>query len=262
MCSLFHWLKGPEFSGICTENQWKRVFSHNVAHGVFRDTEDVKLKNPYDPSAPLFSFLDNLAMLKRREDPYHLKLCYPELSEEHEFPCNEWIQMEHPLKSSSADNMEEAIAITFNRNGVNNYKFKGLGLNRAGKNTKTIIDGSPTNNNWWLAIGALKTKDHDDARIPGPQFEWVSKVELYMKRSQPSKIGDPKETPTYMHCIVFIDMISGVREKRHVLEQMQLSFEFQDLYDFVDRETRDASETQEEIEMRSYGSHLRFEEVS
>ena len=57
-------------------------------------------------------------------------------------------------------------------------------------------------------------------------------------------------------------MISGVREKRHVLEQMQLSFEFQDLYDFVDRETRDASETQEEIEMRSYGSHLRFEEVS
>ena len=57
-------------------------------------------------------------------------------------------------------------------------------------------------------------------------------------------------------------MISGVREKRHVLEQMQLSFEFQDLYDFVDRETRDASETQEEIEMRSYGSHLRFEDVS
>ena len=43
------------------------VFSHNVAQGVFRDTEDVKLKNPYDPSAPLFSFLGNLVMLKRRE---------------------------------------------------------------------------------------------------------------------------------------------------------------------------------------------------
>ena len=168
------------------DNQWKKVFSHNVSFGVFTNAEDVKLKNPFDPSAPLFSFLDNLDMLKRKEDPYHLRLCYPELSEEYEFPCNEWLQRKHPMNSKSRDNMDTAITITFDKNGVSNRGFSGLGKNDAGNNVNTIIDGSPTNTNWWLAIGALKAIED---KIPGPRGKWVSKVELFMKRSQPSTGG-------------------------------------------------------------------------
>ena len=183
---FFEWLIHFLYSGICTDNEWKKVFSHNVSFGVFTDTEDVKLKNPFDPSAPLFSFLDNLDMLKRREDPYHLRLCYPELRGEHEFPCNEWLQRKHPMNSKSRDNMDTAITITFDRNGVSNRRFSGLGKNDAGKNVNTIIDGSPTNTNWWLAIGALNTIED---KIPGPHGKLVSKVELFMKRSQPPSGG-------------------------------------------------------------------------
>ena len=127
--------------------------------------------------------------------------------------------------------MDTAVTITFDKNGVSNRGFSGLGKNDAGKNVNTIIDGSPTNTNWWLAIGALNTIGD---KIPGPHGKLVSKVELFMKRSQPS---------------------TEAREKRSVLEQRQLSFGFQDLYDF-DREKRDieVDETQEEIELRSYGS--------
>ena len=146
----------------------------------------MKLRNPFDPTAPLFSFLGNLDMLKRREDPYHLRLCYPELAGEHEFPCNEWLQSENPMNSRARDNMDTAVVITFNSNGVSNRGFKGLGKNNAGMNVNTIIDASPRNSNWWLAIGALKTKEN---KIQGPRGKWVSKVELFMKRSQPSTGG-------------------------------------------------------------------------
>ena len=189
-------------------------------------------------------------MLKRKEDPYQLRLCYPELVGEYQFPCNEWLQSQHPMNSRSRDNMDTAITITFNENGVGNRGFSGLGKNDAGMNVNTIIDGSPTNSNWWLAIGALKTMEN---KIPGPNGKWVSKVELFMKRSQPSTGG----ISCLITCVtIFVD----VREKRSVLEQRP-SFGFQDLYD-IDREKRDIeladAETQEEIELRSYGSHLRF----
>ena len=56
-------------------------------------------------------------------------------------------------------------------------------------------------------------------------------------------------------------MCVDVREKRSVLEQKQSSVGFQDLFD-IDREKRDIelddAEIKEEMELRSYGSHLRF----
>ena len=237
--------------GICTDNEWKKVFSHNVSFGVFTDGEDVKLRNPFDPSAPLFSFLGNLDMLKMKEDPYHLRLCYPELIADHEFPCNEWLQSQHPMNSRSRDNMDTAITITFNKSGVGDKVFSGLGKNDAGMNVNTIIDGSPTNMNWWLAVGALKTIEN---KIQGPHGKWVSKVELFMKRSQPST-GRASYLIIYMYNRFYVD----VREKRSVLRQKQSLIGFQDLYD-NDREKRETelAETQEEMELRSYGSHLRF----
>ena len=50
-----------------------------------------------------------------------------------------------------------------------------------------------------------------------------------------------------------------VREKRSVLGQKQLSVGFQDLHD-INREKRDneVADSEEDIELRSYGSQLRF----
>ena len=121
-------------------------------------------------------------MLKRKEDPYHLRLCYPELVGEYDFPCNEWMQSEHPMTSRGRDNMDTAVTITFDSNGVGKKGFSGLGKNGAGMNVNTIIDGSPTNSNWWLAVGALKRIEN---KMKGPRGKLVSKVDLFMKRSQP-----------------------------------------------------------------------------
>ena len=160
------------------------MFNHDTAFGVFTDAEDVKLKSPFDPTAPLYSFLENLDVLKKKEDSYQLRLCYPELTQ-HSFPCNEWIQNKNPLDTTSSTNIETAINITFNSNGAG-QTFKGLGTNRFGKDTKTIIDGSPNSGNYWLALGA---KELDNNEIAGPPPYWVSKVELYMKRTSPSPTG-------------------------------------------------------------------------
>ena len=162
----------------------EKVFNHDAAFGVFANAEDVKLKSPFDPTAPLYSFLDNLDMLKKKEDSYQLRICYPELTQ-HSFPCNEWIQSKNPLDTTSGTNIDTAIAITFNSNGAN-QNFKGLGTNRFGKDTRTIIDGSPTSSNWWFAIGLMELYNN---KITGPPVNWVSKVELYMKRTSPSPTG-------------------------------------------------------------------------
>ena len=77
--------------------------------------------------------------------------------------------------------MDTAVTITFDSNGVGKKGVSGLGKNGAGMNVNTIIDGSPTNSNWWLAVGALKTIEN---KMKGPRGKWVSKVDLFMKRSQ------------------------------------------------------------------------------
>ena len=173
-------------SGVCTDNEWKKVFSHDSAFGVFTDVEDLKLKKPYDTTAPLYSFLDNLDALKKKDEWYHLKLCYPELTQ-YSFPCNEWKQQKHPLKTTSKSNFE-AISITFDRNGAGSYPFKGLATNSYGNDKTTIVDASPGSPNWWLAIGA-KVLDADN-KFPGPVgHPYVTKAEIYMKRTFPSPSG-------------------------------------------------------------------------
>ena len=184
------------------------MFNHDAAIGVFTDAEDVKLKSPFDPTAPLYSFLDNLELLKKKEDPYQLRICYPELTQ-HSFPCNEWIQSKNPLDTTSGTNIDTAISITFNSNGANG-NFKGLGTNRFGKDTRTIIDGSPTSSNWWFAIGLKELKDN---KIAGPPTNWVSKVELYMKRTWPSPTGPNVWCKYILIKTVFSQQVLGERGK-------------------------------------------------
>jgi hypothetical protein len=156
-----------------------------VSHGVFADAADVALKNPFDDTTPLFSFLGNIDVLKAAADPYHLKLCYPELTQ-YPSPCNEWTQTKSPMVATSTNNINfQAIDTVFNIDGAGG-SFRGLGKNRAGKNTKTVMDASPHHINFWYSIGALESWSN---YILGPPNKFVSHVEIYMKRSQPTISG-------------------------------------------------------------------------
>ena len=228
------------------------MFSHNSSFGAFTDAEDVKLKNPFDPTAPMYSFLNNLDTLKRKEDSYQLRLCYPELTQ-YPFPCNEWVQSKNPLETTSGTNIDTAITITFDSNGVSNQNFKGLGTNRFGKDTRAVIDGTPTYSNWWFALGV---KQLENNKIAGPTGIWVSNVELYMKRTSPTPSGP---NVICMTCTLYNIMIKpgSSRRKRETFGGLA---EYQEYKEFSVRKKREegAIETEQETALRSYGSRLRL----
>ena len=67
---------------------------------------DAKNKNSDDPNAPLFSILDQLEGMRNRDGKFHLKLCYPELTQ-FSPPCNEWIQTSNPATETAITGYEE-----------------------------------------------------------------------------------------------------------------------------------------------------------
>ena len=158
------------------------MFSHDVPEGLFKDTQDVKLKNPYEIAPSLFSIIDMIDdILTPADTKYHLKLCYPELTQ-FSFPCNEWIQNTHPL-TTGLPGRYTPVNVTWNSasGGVN---FRGMGKNNDRRNT--IIDAAPSTSIWWFAIGALN--NYGEGKIPGPDIK-VSKVELYVKKTLPPQLG-------------------------------------------------------------------------
>ena len=203
----------------------------------------MKLRSPFDSTAPLYSFLDNLDMLKSSADPYHLRLCYPELTQ-HSFPCNEWSQTKNPLGTTSLAAVGYTlINVTFNTDGTSvtdgpTVAFGGLAKNKRKMNDdETIIDANPQSTDWWFSIGSLQYYKVD-GKLPGPKVP-VTKVEMYMKRSQPPSLQ------------------SG-RRKRSITETLVKYVQSQER---VKRAGSDESavETEEEIAVRSYGSRLRYE---
>ena len=123
-------------------------------------------------------------MIQTPGEPYHFKLCYPELTQ-HSEPCNEWTQTQNPMGGSVVSNNQfETINTVFPKSGYSTHNFKGLAKNKAGKDTNTVIDASPQESSWWYAIGSMKF--HQASKIPGPPHELVSLVELYLKRTLPT----------------------------------------------------------------------------
>ena len=77
--------------------EWKKIFSHTHPAdlgeaGFFVDHTDAMNKNADDEYADMFSILDQLEHYRSCNGTFHFKLCYPELSNNFSFPCNEWIQ--------------------------------------------------------------------------------------------------------------------------------------------------------------------------
>ena len=81
--------------------QYTKVFSHDASQGLFTSHSDALSKNPSDPTAPLFSILDQLEGFRNQEGRFRLKLCWPELDwGQGGCHCNEWLQTSNPVNST------------------------------------------------------------------------------------------------------------------------------------------------------------------
>ena len=100
-------------------SSWAKVFYHDTSAGLFTDADDAKNKNSDYPNAPMFSILDQLEGMRDGKGRFHLKLCYPELTEFNP-PCNEWIQTSNPATEETITGYEE-VQLTFEK--LNFTKF-------------------------------------------------------------------------------------------------------------------------------------------
>jgi len=165
--------------------EWIKVFSHNTDGGIFSGPEDALSKNSDDPTADLYSILDQLDKYKS-DKGFHFKLCYPELIGVYNGDgCNEWIQTSNPATDTTVTGFK-AISLTF---PYNSYMKDWDGI---GKDIKkdtwlgAFIDDSPNGDYFWTSIGAYQY--HGSAStIPGPKSKTegenqflVTKVELYV----------------------------------------------------------------------------------
>ena len=153
---------------------WTKVFAHDVSGGLFTSGADALSKNPENPDAKLYSVLSQLNPLRLEDGSFHLKLCYPELGK-----CNEWTQKSNPATSSIIEDFK-AIELGFPKNSYGKA-FVGLGVSPASASS-TFIDDTPSQSNWWYAIGARRW--HGTGTIPGPvdqsgHGKMVKRVELF-----------------------------------------------------------------------------------
>ena len=70
-----------------------KIFSHNLAGGLFDSSNDALKKNLNNPDALLFSKLNFLEGYRNKEGKFHFKICFPEIKGNN---CNEWKQTSNP----------------------------------------------------------------------------------------------------------------------------------------------------------------------
>ena len=171
---------------LCFVLGYVKIFNHDVSGGLFTTNDDVGRKNSGDPDNKLFSILDQLEDYRNSEGKFHFKLCYPELTWGRDGKtCNEWIQSSNPYTDTTITGFEE-IFLAFDIDGYVG-EWKGLGKNSAGNDGHAYIDDSPSQFNWFTAIGARNEWGKAE-HIPGPKHPdqskqvdaAVSKVELYV----------------------------------------------------------------------------------
>ena len=122
-------------------------------------------KNPDDPTAPLFSRLDQLEDFRTEDGNFHLKIVYPELG-----GSNEWIQTSNPATDSEIEGFQP-VKLDFQNDGVNN-PWVGLGLNTGQRSA--LISDTPTNSHWFMCIGCQEWWP-STGTIPGPRLDPNSK---------------------------------------------------------------------------------------
>lgn len=164
---------------------YTKVFSHNTTGGVFANKEAVLESNPTNLNADLFSILNKLEEFRGIDGNFQFKLCYPELTGIGGKSCNEWIQSSNPVTAHRITGFRPIGQLAFDKNSYL-QPWAGIGLNLPqyqvflGRGS-TIIDDAPLQFNWFTAIGALSYwPDPNKPTIPGPRWNAVTKVELYV----------------------------------------------------------------------------------
>ena len=180
MKTLAHLFLISQCALVASATNWNKVFSHDTSGGLFADGPDALSKKPTDPEAKLFSILDQLSTMRLDDGTFHLKLCFPGITDRNP-PCNEWTQASNPANSTTIlDFRPIHLVFPLASTGKN---FSGLGVNTdwAGQQN-TLIDDYPEHPNWHCAIGARSFWPAGTNTIPGPYdsaIKGVGKVELY-----------------------------------------------------------------------------------
>ena len=150
--------------------KWRKVYSHDITGGLFRNLIEAGRKNVDDEDAALFSILYDLDMMKDDGGLFHFKLCYLEQTD-HRFPCNEWKQSSNPILASNVTGFV-SISLTWPSRS-DGQPFGGLLRSNPGQN---LMDDDP-GQGWWNSVGTVQGYR---GGIPGPRNISVTKKELYV----------------------------------------------------------------------------------
>ena len=219
---------------MCTDNKWRKVFSHDIAGGPFANAAETKLANPLDDDADRFSIMGKLPQFKHSNGRWYFKLCYPELASTHPFPCNVWSQTRRPHEGAASNVVKQNTTFRYRLPaGASWTLFSGLSLTRDSFGADlSVVKATRSRKERWFTIGALA---FDNGKIPGPLDTLVSKVELFALREDR------------------LSTAAAGRRKRETTTERKL----------VKREEGNSPpsepESEESIAQRSYGSRLLYQ---
>ena len=161
-----------------------KIFSHNLAGGLFSSSRDALNKNLYTPEALLHSKLCCLESYRNTAGQLHLKLCYPEIKGNN---CNEWKQTSNPATEGKIQGFQK-IKLAFPKNGAGG-SWGGLGRSEL-HSSHTLMDDTGSAAYWWMAVGASRLYEEatrmGGSRDPGCGMDngyhgGYKRVEVYVK---------------------------------------------------------------------------------
>jgi hypothetical protein len=147
---------------------WTRVFRHDsqAATLFFADTTDALEENTDDPTAPLYSILDQLERFRGADGAFEFRISWPGSVYDGR---NVWLQTSNPTMDAVAG--YEPVQI--------DYASQAWGGLERSTSSRTFIDGSVNISNWYYSIGSIDP--WSGGAIPGPDTIPVDEVELYVR---------------------------------------------------------------------------------
>ena len=127
-----------------------KIFSHNLAGGLFDSSNDALKRNQNNPDALLFSKLNFLEGYRNKEGKFHFKICFPEIKGNN---CNEWKQTSNPATEGKIRGFQK-IKLAFPKNGAGG-SWGGLGRSEL-HSSHTLMDDTGSAPYWWMAVGASR----------------------------------------------------------------------------------------------------------
>ena len=130
--------------------------------------EDYVNWNKDDPDSLRFSILDQIENY-RKNGVFHLRICFPDYTEDHPFPCNEWEQSSNFVKETSVSGFK-AIKLTYPKcSGEMDF----VGLYKVGSSYYTVTCLS-----WYFSFGMTYIWGNTWEGAPGKR--WIPETNLWI----------------------------------------------------------------------------------